>query len=156
MTERKPATRARERTGAERRPVVDEAIREIITMVTSGQWRSGVSHAELAERHGVTEHTVSGWATQAHRLIRMCIGDGEEVRTRLIAMLEDIHRRAIGRQAATSEGELYDAPDLRAAVSAVSEQAKLLGLVVQRHEVQMTEQQAREKYEELTGRKWGT
>jgi len=119
-------------TRARGREDTDEAIREVMRLMTSGAWRTGVSHEMLAAKYGVTPHTVSGWATTASRLIRLAIGDGEEAKTRLLVMLEDVHARSLTKQAATAEGMLYDAPDLKAAVSAIDSQAKLLGLHVQR------------------------
>lgn len=119
-------------TPARTRDGTDDAIREVMRLMTSGQWRTGQSHETLAAKYSVTPHTVSGWATTASRLIRLAIGDGEEAKTRLLVMLEDIHARALTKTAATSEGVLYDSPDLKAAVSAVDSQAKLLGLHVQR------------------------
>ena len=47
------------------------------------------------------------------------------------------------------------ATDLKAVISAIDLQSKLLGLIVQKHEVQaLTEDQARAKYRELTGKDW--
>lgn len=106
-----------------------------VELMTQGEWRTGVSHQLVASEFGVSPRTIEGWATTASRLIRLSIGDGEEVRARLVVMLEDVHRRALQKQAATSEGDMYDSPDLRSAVAAIAEQAKLLGLVEQKHRV---------------------
>lgn len=131
-------TRARTRTGAERRPVVDKGIKDIIQMVTEGRWRSGIGHAEIEAKYNITPVTSRAWATQAHRLLRMAIGEGEDIRARLVVMLEDIHHRAIEAQSVTKDGQPFDSPDLRSAISAISEMGKLLGLVETKHKVDVT------------------
>jgi hypothetical protein len=114
---------------AHARTEVDAIVQHIARLMTSGRWRTGHSHTLLAKKYELSTSTIATYATQASRLIRMSLGNGDEIRTRLVVMLEDIHRRALKKQAATGEGELYDAPDLKSAVSAITEQAKLLGLV---------------------------
>lgn len=95
-------------------------------LMVAGRWVSGRSHADVAFKHGVSPATVKDWATSASRVIRMAMeGDLEDLRARMVATLEGI------------TADAREAGELRAAVSAVAEQAKILGLVVQRHEVQM-------------------
>lgn len=112
--------------------------------MVEGRWVSGASHRFIAEKHGVAPATVKDWATSASRALRLIVAvDPDEMRARLIATLETVVSKAMARQSATMGGELYDNPDLKSAVSAIAEQAKLLGLVVQKHEVQaMTPEEA--------------
>lgn len=91
-------------------------------MMTAGEWRTGQSHALLAARYGVAPATVRHWSAQASQLIRLSMGDGEEVRARLAAMLEGYAATAM------------ESTDVRAATGAVRTLAELLGLITQRHE----------------------
>lgn len=119
------------------REEVDKHIHNIIVQMTSGQWTTK-SHVALAKEAGVDPVTVRDWSRQASRIIRVAIGEGEEIRTRLIAHLEDIHQRALDKKGMTRSGDEYDNPDLKAAVSAIDSQARLLGLVTEKHEVNIT------------------
>ncbi len=99
--------------------------------MTQGLWVSGKSHQDIAFKHGVSPATVKDWATSASRVIRLaCEGDLEDIRARMITTLEGItaDARACG--------------EFRAAVSAVETSAKLLGLIVERHEVAPTPEEA--------------
>lgn len=126
-----------------------------VDLMTAGLWVAGRSHRELAAEFSVTEDTVKHWATAASRIIRMAVsGDLEDIRARMLATLDTVVRMAMTRQAATMGGDLYDHPDLKSAIAAIETQSKLLGLVVQKHEVQYTEEQARERYRQLTGNEW--
>lgn len=94
--------------------------------MTAGEWVPGLSHEYVARRCGVAPATVKDWATSASRVIRLAVdGDKEDIRTRMLATLDTVIRRALGPKRG----------DLRAAVAAVESQAKLLGLVVQKHDV---------------------
>jgi len=119
------AIRARTREGA------DAGIRDCLDLMTSGRWVTGKSHAAIATLHGVAETTAKDWATNASRMLRLLVEvDVEDIRCRLVASLEGICADA------------RDAGDHRAAVGAVDSMAKLLGLVVQKHEVAMTPAEA--------------
>jgi hypothetical protein len=149
--EKNSATHARTRVDA------DAGVREIMTLMTEGRWVSGSGHADIAFRYGVSPATVKDWATSASRVIRLAVeSDPEDIRARLLSTLETVVSKAMSRESATMTGELYPNPDLKSAVSAIAEQAKLLGLVVTKHEVAMSEEQARAKYRELTGQDWGS
>lgn len=102
--------------------------------MTSGQWRTGVSHAELALKYGVAPSTVKNWSTEASRLIRLSMGEGEEVRARISAMLENFASVAMAREGRTMAGEAYPNPDVKAATAAVKTLAEVLGLITQKHE----------------------
>lgn len=146
--ETKPSMRA-----PRAREDADAGVRDCLDLMTSGRWVTGRSHTEVAERHGVHPDTVKKWATNASRIIRFAIeGDVEDIRARMVSTLDHIVAQAMGR---TEHKVVYQrdiaqrldvevaAPDLRAAVAAIETQAKLLGLVVQKHEIAMTEEDAR-------------
>lgn len=126
VSKRQGDSRARTRENA------DAGVSECVSLMTSGQWVSGRSHAEVARRHGVAESTARDWATNASRIVRLAVqGDVEEIRARMVATLETVATCAIADE------------DWRTVVSAVAEQAKLLGMVVQKHEVSaMTPEEA--------------
>lgn len=124
------ATRARTRDDA------DRGIRRIVELMTSGGWVSGRSHVEMAAELGVSPATVKDYATAASRLIRLAVEqDPGEIRARILSSLEHATHLAFSKRAATSEGDLYDSPDVRSAVSALEVQARILGLITHRHEV---------------------
>lgn len=136
-TGRKPRSllRTREET--------DRMVGEVMRLMTSGQWVSGASHADMAFKHGVCEDTVKRWAVAASRVIRAAVMvDPEDIRARLVSTLENVVA------AGMAGGEL------KAVVAAVAEQAKLLGLIVQKHDVQLSEEQAKARYREITGIEW--
>ncbi len=154
MTERGKGSRI---TPAREGEVPHAGTQRCVDLMTAGLWVTGRSHKELAAEFGVTEDTVKHWATAASRIIRMAVsGDMEDIRAGMPATLDTVVRMAMTRQAATMDGDLYDNPDLKAAIAAIEAQSKLLGLVVQKHEVSYTEEQAREKFKQLTGKDWGS
>ena len=117
-----------------RKPITDSRVLEVMRIMTAGQWRTGVSHAELAEKYKCSPETVKHWSSQASQLIRLSMGDGEEVRARLAAMLESFASTAMAREGVTMAGDTYPNPDVKAATGAVKTLAELLGLMVQKHE----------------------
>jgi hypothetical protein len=122
---RKPQ-RARTRSNA------DLGVDECVQMMTSGLWISGQSAAAVAKKHGVSPCIGRQWAATASRIVRAAVsGDLEELRARMVATLETIIAGSVG-----VEG--------RTAIAAIDTQAKLLGLVVQKHEVAMTDDECRD------------
>lgn len=119
---------------------IEEGVRRCVELMTADEWVTGESHAKVAAEFGVSPHTVKTWASAAARIIRIAIGEGDEVRARLFVTLERLQRMAESKQAATADGEIYAAPDVKAAIQAVAERAKLWGLVEQRHKVDITVQ----------------
>lgn len=116
MTRPKPTapSRARARDAAQ----VDTLVEEIAERMADGRWQTGASHRELAAREGTSVAAVEKWAAQAGRLLRtLSAVDRDELRARNAARLDVVYGRAMG-----------EADDLKAAVSALAEQAKLLGL----------------------------
>lgn len=114
----------------------DAGVRRCMELMTSGKWVSGKSHAEVAAEHGVEPVTVKAWATSASRVIRrLAEEDLPEIRARILAGLERAVAMAFERQGMSLKGEPYDNPDVRGAVAALEVQAKILGLITQKHEV---------------------
>lgn len=110
MGRRKGATRARAREDA------DAGVRRCVELMTSGAWVRGVTHRDVAKKFGVAESTAKDWATNASRIVRYAVeGDIEETRARMLATLDSIIAKAMR-------------VDLKAAVSAIAEQAKLQGI----------------------------
>lgn len=123
MARRTSATRARANA--------DQGVRDCVDLMTAGQWVSGKSHADIAFKHGVSPATVKDWATSASRVIRLAMeGDLEDIRARMVATLEGIC------------AEARTAGEYRAAVSAVAEQAKLQGLIVNKQEITVSPEEA--------------
>lgn len=111
----------------------EEGVRHIAKLMADGTWRSG-EYEDTAKLFGVSERTVEAWAAQASRALRVAIGDGEELRGRLAAMLERHERVAMARIGVTMKGDEYPNPDVKAATAAVKTLAELMGLVTQKHE----------------------
>ncbi|HYE92346.1 MAG TPA: hypothetical protein VEA38_15055 [Terriglobales bacterium] len=119
MSDEPRVTRAREDS--------DAGVRRCVELMTTGQWVSGTSHEAVAEEFGVSPRTVESWATSASRVIRIALeGDKEAIRARMVATLETVTSLALGAKT----------PDLKAAVSAIDSQAKLLGLA--KSEIQLS------------------
>ena len=95
--------------------------------MTSGRWVQGQSYLAVARKYGVSPTTSRDWATNASRIVRLAIeGDVEGIRVQMLATLGTIVCRCM------------DSEDHKTAVSAIETQAKLLGLMVQKHEVAVT------------------
>ncbi len=119
------AIRARTREGA------DAGVQDCLALMTRGQWITGRSHIDVAARHGVSPDTVKAWATSASRIVRFAMeADVEDIRARMVSTLEGVIAEA------RTDG------DHKAVVSAVDTQARLLGMMIQKHEVVMTEAEA--------------
>lgn len=112
----------------------DEGVRRCAQMMADGTWETGVSHDALAKEFGVSPRTVETWASTASRVIKIAMGDGEDLRARLALMLERHERVAMQRIGVSMKGESYPNPDVKAATAAVKTLAELMGLVTQKHE----------------------
>lgn len=97
-------------------PRTEEALRECIALMTSGQWVTGASTTALATKYGVCVDTVQKWGAEASRYITRALGDHDEIRARWTAQLESLHSEA------RASGEYG------AAVSAIATAAKVTGL----------------------------
>lgn len=121
----------------------DAGVAQCLELMTTGKWVPGRSHQALAAEHGVHPDTVKKWATNASRIIRLAIeGDVEDIRAQMLATLGTIVSEAMSyeRVLTTRDGDttVVPQPDLKAAIAAIAEQAKLLGIVTQKHEVAMS------------------
>ncbi len=113
-------------------PMVDAHVERIADLMADGAW-GPVAEASMAMNAGVARGTVRKWAAMAGRLLRLTMDESktEERRARNLATLDAVVAAA------------FQAGDFKATVSAVAEQNRLLGLVVQKHEVQaMTAEEA--------------
>lgn len=122
----RPLSRAR--AGA-----VDQIVAGILEDMVGGRWIAGKSHRELAVMHAVSVDRVKDWAAEAGRTLRvLALVDREDMRARNAARLDVIVEQAMTKQAVvpSRDGDpiVVPQPDLRAAVSAIAEQGKLLGL----------------------------
>lgn len=102
-----PPARARER-GRD----VDLLVVEIAKLIASRTWVPGDTAKELAEREGVTVRRVEEWAVEAGRMLRV----GHDVETYRTLNLRRL------------DAQYQKAEDTKAAVAAVAEQNKMLGL----------------------------
>jgi hypothetical protein len=128
------ADRAVLRTRA--RAETDERVIEVAGLMSAGKWRAPTSHALLAEKYGVTPAAVEKWATSASRLLRMM--DSAQLaayRARNIERLDELYDLALDAEHVDSQGGVHPQPDIRGATGAVAEQNKLLGLIIEKHEV---------------------
>lgn len=107
--------------------------------MTSGQWVSRQSLVLVAGEFGVSTSTVETWATSASRIVRAAVaGKMDEVRARMLVTLEGVIADA------------RRAGKYREVVQAVDTYGRLLGLMVQKHEVRhMSEDEARRIADEL-------
>lgn len=146
----RPLTRARE-LGETR----EKGVAEMVRTMANGEWVPGSSTIAFAERFGIAVGTAKDWAGEASRQLRaLAATDREELREVFVSRLARLEALALTKQAYTMKGEPYDAPDLRTAVAAVAEQAKLLGLVTQKVDVtarteQLTDEQIQQRLAEL-------
>lgn len=107
---RRPLSRERARE-------VDRVVAGIVGLMSSGQWVTGRSHAQIASAEGVSVDRVKDWATEAGRILRvLAMVDADDLRARNAAHLEALAADA------HAAGEFGDA------VRARAEMAKLLGL----------------------------
>jgi hypothetical protein len=130
--------------GEERtREDADAGVERCMHMMLAGEWQPGTSHKLVAEEFGVSPVTVKNWATNASRIIRLCPDEEtrEEIRLSMLTTLSRVVQEGFDRKVVVmprhrdGSPEYVDSPDLKAVVAAIDTQAKLLGLVVQKHDV---------------------
>lgn len=111
------------RTRASREPM-DAHVVEVAGMMAAGTWKSGETAQVLAAEHGVTVAAVEKWSAAAARMLRLLDAPAmQALRARNVARLDEVYEDAA------------DDGDHKARVSAIAEQNKLLGLIVQRMDV---------------------
>lgn len=146
-------TLSRARAGA-----VDRIVVGILEDMVSGKWVAGKSHRELAVMHSVSVERVKDWATEAGRTLRiLALVDRDDLRARNAARLDSIVEMALNRSVVipprgeNDEATVVVQPDLKAAVSAIAEQGKLLGLNAPEKVSVTAEDTLRQKYEAMSG-----
>ena len=126
-------------------PALDEITKRIIDMMVAGEWIIGKSHRQLAEEYpDRSVDQLRKHASDASRFIRLCHGDSDEVRDRILLGIE----RGI-RLAVDAEKSIYDIedkvwvsrkqPDLRALKDFLQLQAEVHGLLVRDAKRQSTD-----------------
>lgn len=109
---------------ADQRARLDGHVIEIAGAMSAGKWVPGASHEAMAQRESVTVSAVESWSATAARMLRLVEAPQlAALRARNVARLDDVYEDA------ETDG------NHQARVSAIGEQNKMLGLVVQRHEV---------------------
>lgn len=105
----------------------EERVRHIAELMTADQWppfpETAAFRRKLAAEWDVSEHTVRGYAAEAHRRVAL---DPEE-RARL---QEDLGRRllSIAEEARASRNVITNLPDFPSAIRATETAAKFLGI----------------------------
>lgn len=108
----------------------EDGVREMVRMMAAGEWVTTQSTLAVAERFGVTPGTAAHWAGEASRQLRaLAAMDREQLRDVFVSRFARLEAMALAKES-VFQGISYPAPDVRTAVAAVAEQAKLLGLVV--------------------------
>lgn len=103
--------------------------------MSRGAWNRAALE-QIAAREGADPAAVEKWASSAGRMLRLASTDQvSALRARNVARLDEAYDLALEHEVVTADGDIHESPDIRAAVAAVAEQNKLLGLIVQKHEV---------------------
>lgn len=76
-------------------PSKPERVRYIVGLMAAGQWVTGVTVVELAEKWGISEGTARDDAAEASRRIRDAVNDTDELRGQILATLQTITERAM-------------------------------------------------------------
>jgi hypothetical protein len=118
LARKEPVSPARARPQAE----LDAIIGGIMTDMCEGRWRTGASHRELSEQHGVTIAAVQDWASKAALVLRKLRGDADEVRDAILSGIEYCQKLAL-------EADEDGRRDLKAALSALELRAKVFGVM---------------------------
>jgi hypothetical protein len=69
----------------------------VVGLMAEGQWVSGVTHAELAKKWGITPITVTRIAGEAGRILRRDLGHVREQADRWLVVHEQMLKDAINR-----------------------------------------------------------
>jgi len=125
---------------------VPALVDEIVSRMLTGAWQRGASVAPFAQECGLSESRVKDLSAEAWRRVCAQANDAEAARPTIAGyLLANIAR-------ADAEGNAV-------AVAKVADvYSKVIGAraPVQTQEVPLTEEQARARWKELTGKEWGT
>lgn len=107
------------------------------------EWSRGESAPVLAKEWGLATATVEALAAEASRVVAREVTNPEELQVEVATVLrENLHR-------ASKAGEFNAVAKLGDVVT------RIIGArAPEKHEVQLSEDQARAKYRELTGQDW--
>jgi hypothetical protein len=124
-------------------PSVAERIERIVAMMFALEWERGRSAPVLAQEWGLAVATVEGHAAEASRIVARSVADVDAVKADVaVTLLENLKR-------ASSARKFGDVAKLGDVVTRV-----LGARAPEQHTVTMTEEQARAKWQEITGHPW--
>jgi hypothetical protein len=129
-----PPKRGYRRAGAVKRysEKRDDLFREVLEMMTSGKFKTGVTIYELTERYGYALDYVKRVTGEVSRYIRLAYQDREETAAKMQATLDHGVRLALGAKEHAfdqKKGRWHsvDAPNLKALKDLIRLQAEILG-----------------------------
>lgn len=140
-------SRAKKKKRAAAATSVETAARvdRIYEMMRAGEWVRGESAGPLAEEWGISESTVRNMSAEAWRRVCAESDDPRKARPDIVANLRVAMERAL---ACGKFGDVAKVADVWTRIIGAREPEK--------QEIAFTEEQARAKYKELTGKEWGT
>ncbi len=126
--------RARDEARAQR----DARVDRIVAMMADGTW-TATQARELATEWAIGLGAVQDYAREASGIIRRVVmGEPDDIKAQILAGVEKIRTVAMGktRTVVTKDGDAvtWADPDCKAALSAFELQAKMLGLIVNKHQ----------------------
>ena len=123
-----------------------DRVDEICRMMTCGEWIRGKSEDVLAESWGLSASRVRELSAEAWRRVCHESDRPEQARPNIVGMLQ------------MSMSKAYEAGKYSDVAKIADVWTRIIGArePERREDVVLTEEQAREKYRELTGKDWGT
>lgn len=142
MTANAPDTRARTRKAPPAE--TEQRVQHIIEMMSLGEWLRGQTITVLAAEWGISESRVKDLSAEAWRRVCATADDAHTIRPTIAGSLMVALERAM---AAGRYGDVARLADVwTRIVGARAPEARV--------EVSLTEEQARARFKELTGREW--
>jgi len=125
-------------------PSVAERVDRIVGLMQRGQWLRGRSGPMLAREWGVAVNVVEKASAEASRIVAANLRDPEKLKVDVaVVLMENLHRAS-------------DAGQYKAVASLGDVVTRIMGArSPEKHVVEMSEEQARARYKELTGKEWG-
>ncbi len=79
----------------------------------AGKWVTGKSHEAYMAEFGVGFECVKRWASEAYLFLRLCQGNREDIRGRILAGIETVQRLALEKKRThlTKDGEVIETPE---------------------------------------------
>lgn len=72
-----------------------DVVRRIMNEMLDGGWVTGESHRKYMDEFGVKLDTVQRWAAEAHMFLKLCRGNEEEIRQRILAQVDMLQKKAL-------------------------------------------------------------